>query len=55
MDNYDAIAYAVVALDDLKKEGVEITPQNLKGKMLYLMDMNSESEIYKRAQKRKLI
>lgn len=55
MDNYEAIAYAVVALDDLKKECEEITPQNLKGKMLYLMDMNSESEIYKKAQKKGLI
>lgn len=55
MDNYEAIAYALVALDDLKKEDEEITTQKLKGKMLYLMDMNSESEIYKKAQKRKLI
>jgi len=55
MDNYEAIAYAVMALDELLKEGEEITAQNLKGKMLYLMDMNSESEIYKKAQKRKLV
>ena len=55
MDNYEAIAYALVALDEIKKEREEITPQSLKGKMLYLMDMNSESEIYKKAQKRKLI
>lgn len=55
MDNYEAIAYAVVAVDDLKNEGVEITTQNLKGKMLYLMDMNSETAIYNKAQKRGLI
>lgn len=55
MDNYEAIAYAVMALDELKKEGNEVTPQKLKSKMLYLMDLNSESEIYKKAQKRGLI
>lgn len=55
MDNYEAIAYAVMALDELLKEGEEVTPQKLKAKMMYLMDMNSESEIYKKAQKRKLI
>lgn len=55
MDNYEAISYAVIAVDDLKKEGKEITTQNLKGKMLYLMDMNSEAAIYKKAQKRGLI
>lgn len=55
MDNYEAIAYAVMALDELKKEGKDITPQKLKDRMLYLMDMNSESEIYKKARKRGLI
>lgn len=55
MDNYEAIAYAVMAFDELKKEGKEITTDKLKAKMLYLMDMNSESEIYKKAQKRGLI
>lgn len=55
MDNYEAIAYALVALDEIKKEGEEVTSQSLKGKMLYLMDIHSESEIYKKAQKRELI
>lgn len=55
MDNYEAIAYAVVALEELKKEDKELTPQKLKAKMLYLMDMNSESAIYEKAQKRGLI
>lgn len=55
MDNYKAIAYAVMALDELKKEGKEITTDKLKAKMLYLMDMNSETAIYKKAQKSGLI
>ena len=55
MDNYEAIAYAVMALDELIKEGKEVTTQKLKARMTYLMDMNSESEIYKKAHERGLI
>jgi len=55
MDNYEAIAYAVVALDELKKDGIDITAQKLKAKMIYLMDMNSESEIYNKAHEKGLI
>jgi len=55
MDNYQAVAYATMALHELIKESKEITPQKLKSKMLYLMDMNSESEIYKKAQKKGLV
>ena len=55
MDNYEAISYAVMALDELVKEGKGINPQKLKARMTYLMDMNSESEIYKKAQKKGLI
>ena len=47
MDNYEAIAYAVVALEQLKQEGKEINNNTLKGRMLKLMDLHSESEIYK--------
>lgn len=49
MDNYEAIAYAVVALNEIKKERKEINKQTLSGKMLYLMDMYSEKEILKKA------
>ncbi|NOW92353.1 hypothetical protein BCD91_004376 [Clostridium beijerinckii] len=55
MDNYKAIAYAVIALDELIKEGKDITTQKLKDRMLYLMDMNTESMIYKKAQEKGLI
>lgn len=55
MDNYEAMAYAVMALDELIKEGKEVTPQKLKARMTYLMDMNSESEIYIKAQRRGLM
>lgn len=48
MDNYEAIAYARVALRELKEENTEVTEQTLRSRMLYLMDMNSESEIIKR-------
>lgn len=48
MDNYEAIAYACVALDQLIKEGVEVNSANLRGRMLYLMDLYSESEIYEK-------
>ncbi len=48
MDNYQAIAYAVVALEELQKEGKKINNDTLKGRMLHLMDMYSESEIYKK-------
>ena len=51
MDNYQAIAYAQVALSLLQKENVEITPKTLKGRMIYLMDMYSEREIEKVADK----
>lgn len=46
MGNYEAIAYAFVALEQLKKEGVEVNSSNLRGRMLHLMDLYSESEIY---------
>lgn len=55
MDNYEAMAYALMALDELIKEGKEITPQKLKARMAYLMDMNSEAEIYKKAHEKGLI
>lgn len=47
MDNYDAIAYACVALRKLQTDGMEITEETIKGKMLHLMDMHSEPKIYK--------
>lgn len=47
MDNYEAIAYAVIALKELQKENLETNSCNLKARMLYLMDKYSESEIYK--------
>jgi hypothetical protein len=48
MDNYEAIAYACVAVRKLIKEKKEINESSLKREMTYLMDMNSESEIYKK-------
>lgn len=48
MGNYEAIAYACVALEQLKKEGIEVNSLNLRGRMLYLMDLYSESEIYEK-------
>lgn len=46
MDNYEAIAYACVALRQLKSENKVIDEENLKGEMISLMDMHSESEIF---------
>jgi len=48
MGNYEAVAYAVVALKQLKNEGKEVNEIELRGRMLYLMDMYSENEIYKK-------
>lgn len=42
MDNYQAIAVI-----QLQKESKEITPVTLKGRMLHLMDLYSETAIYK--------
>lgn len=47
MGNYEAIAYACVALYQLNKEGVKVDELSLRSRMLYLMDMYSESEIYR--------
>ena len=47
MDNYEAIAYAVVAITQLQNESKEITPTALRGRMLYLMDKYSETAIYR--------
>lgn len=48
MGNYEAIAYAVIAMEQLQEEGKELNEQNLRGRMLYLMDRYSEKEIYDR-------
>lgn len=47
MDNYEAIAYACIALKQLQKEDKEVNEDTLKGRMLFLMDIKSEKEIYK--------
>lgn len=47
MGNYQAIAYAVTAVETLRKDGKELTPITLRGRMLHLMDLYSETEIYK--------
>ncbi|MBN2619438.1 MAG: hypothetical protein JXR64_14105 [Spirochaetales bacterium] len=46
MGNYEAVAYAVIALKQLQQEVKEINEESLSGRMLYLMDMYSENEIY---------
>ena len=51
MDNYQAIAYAVIAVKTLKKERRELTPTTLRGQMLHLMDLYTETEIYRRYEK----
>lgn len=51
MDNYEAIAYACVALNGLEEENKEINETTLKNRMLYLMDLHSESEIYSKYEK----
>lgn len=51
MDNWQAQAYAWVALYQLQKENKEITPDKLTDKMTYLMDMYSETEIEKLKEK----
>lgn len=51
MDNYEAIAYAKVAVNELRKSGKEITERSIQREMIYQMDMNSESEILKKAEK----
>lgn len=50
MDNYQCISYGCMAVRELKKRKEEITERNLKAEMIYLMDMYSESEIYKKYQ-----
>jgi hypothetical protein len=45
MDNYGAIAYAIVALKRLELEDKEVNEITLKGKMMRLMDDFSEKEI----------
>jgi hypothetical protein len=55
MDNYEAIAYVVVALHELQIEKKEVNPEKLKARMLYLMDMNSEAAIYKKAKNKGLV
>lgn len=51
MSNYEAIAYAVVAVDQLKMENQPITRLILETRMLYLMDMYSQSEILNKAER----
>lgn len=45
MDNYQACAYAWVAVYQLHQEKKEITPDVVSGRMAYLMDMYSPDEI----------
>lgn len=47
MDNYQAMAYASMALLNLQKKNEEITVQKLRAEMIHLMDTKSESEIEK--------
>lgn len=51
MDNWQAKAYGWVALYQLQNEGKEVTPDKLSGRMSYLMDMYSETEIEKLKEK----
>jgi hypothetical protein len=51
MDNYQAIAYAWVAVYQLQNESEEITPSTVAKRMTYLMDMKSETEIEKLKQR----
>ena len=48
MNNNEAIAYATIALEQLKKEKKPITDSNLGHKMLSLMSDYSEKEIYRK-------
>lgn len=48
MDNYQARAYAVLALAELGYSLEEI--QKVKGKMMLMMDLNSEEEAEKKAE-----
>jgi len=51
MDNWQAQAYGWVALYNLQKKNLEITPDKLTSEMIYLMDMYSEVEIEKLKEK----
>jgi hypothetical protein len=51
LNNYQAEAYAWVALYQLQKENKEIAPDKLTSRMRYLMDTKSESEIQKLKEK----
>lgn len=53
MDNYECLAYASIALYNLQKEDKEVTVQNLRAEMTYLMDMNSGTEIERKYDKLK--
>lgn len=45
MDNMEAAAYAVVALESLKKHNKKVDKETLGSEMMYLMDVYSEEEI----------
>lgn len=53
MDNWQAKAYGWVSLYQLLSEDEEINPDKLSGRMSYLMDMYSETEIEKLKEKLK--
>lgn len=50
MENYQCIAYAICSLRNIQKQHEQITEQSLKRELIYLMDIYSESEIYKKYQ-----
>lgn len=49
MDNMEAAAYAVVALESIQKHNKEVDKETLGSEMMYLMDVYSEEEILKKA------
>jgi hypothetical protein len=53
LDNWQAKAYGWVSLYQLLSEDEEINPDKLSGRMSYLMDMYSETEIEKLKEKLK--
>ncbi len=52
MTNFEATAYARIALQNLIENNVEITPDNLLYEMHSLFDLYSEEEIKKEVIKR---
>lgn len=51
MNNYEATAYACMALKSMREEGKDVNTSTLEGRMLVMMDRFSKEEIRKKFEK----